>query len=57
PEKVARVRQLYDDMDLLKKFAMYENQAYNEVIDLIGQTSNEIPHDVFYTILEHCYKK
>uniref|UniRef100_W8B5K5 Farnesyl pyrophosphate synthase n=2 Tax=Ceratitis capitata TaxID=7213 RepID=W8B5K5_CERCA len=57
PEKVARVRQLYDDMDLLKKFAMYENQAYNEVIALIGQTSNEIPHDVFYTILEHCYKK
>nr|XP_023022511.1 farnesyl pyrophosphate synthase-like [Leptinotarsa decemlineata] len=49
------IRDLYDDMDLIKEYRRYEEQTYNDIQFRISQLPKCLPHDLFYLLLDKIY--
>jgi len=56
PEKVARVKQVYRELDMPKIYADYEENSYRQLQSLIGGQS-VVPRAVFDDLLKKIYKR
>ncbi|CAG5101344.1 Similar to FDPS: Farnesyl pyrophosphate synthase (Gallus gallus) [Cotesia congregata] len=56
-EKVAQIKQLYDDLGLSTTYAIYEEESYNLMNTHIQQISRGLPHDLFFKILSKIYRR
>lgn len=52
PEKIQRVKKLYNDLGLANMFAIYEEETYNLLTTHIQQSSRGLPHNLFLKILQ-----
>lgn len=57
PEKVARIKQLFNEMGLPTVYTIYEEDSYQNILRLIQQTSRGVPHAVFLKIMDKIYKR
>lgn len=56
-EKVARVKALYEELDLPAVFAQYEEDSYARLIGLIEQCASPLPRAVFLGLAHKIYKR
>ncbi|XP_011501796.1 PREDICTED: farnesyl pyrophosphate synthase [Ceratosolen solmsi marchali] len=56
-EKVAKVKQLYNDLGLQLTYSVYEEESYNLMNTHIQQISRGLPHDLFFKLLEKIYRR
>ncbi|RZF44795.1 hypothetical protein LSTR_LSTR000747 [Laodelphax striatellus] len=57
PEKVHRVKALYEELALPATFATYEEESYNLIKTHIQQISAGMSHDLFFKLLEKIYRR
>ncbi|XP_043280201.1 farnesyl pyrophosphate synthase isoform X2 [Venturia canescens] len=57
PEKVARIKNLYDDLALSTTYSIYEEESYNLMNTHIQQISRGLPHDLFFKFLSKIYRR
>lgn len=57
PEKVAVVKGIYNDMNLKKVYADYEESSYQELCQLIEKLSGSLPKDIFFKFAQKIYKR
>ncbi|XP_014476182.1 PREDICTED: farnesyl pyrophosphate synthase-like [Dinoponera quadriceps] len=57
PEKIKRVKQLYNDLGLPNMYSIYEEETYNLLNTHIQQISRGLPHGLFLKILEKIYRR
>ncbi|XP_020713418.2 farnesyl pyrophosphate synthase-like [Ceratitis capitata] len=57
PQKIARVRALYEEMGMPRVFAEFEEEKYKTIKRKIDQTSVPELYDVFMEILNHVSKR
>lgn len=57
PKKVARVKALYEEMDLQALFAKYEEDSYSHLLSLIEQYAKPLPPTVFLGLAQKIYKR
>ncbi|OXU18892.1 hypothetical protein TSAR_016867 [Trichomalopsis sarcophagae] len=57
PEKIAKVKQLYNDLGLQMTYSIYEEESYNLMNTHIQQISRGLPHDLFFKFLEKIYRR
>uniref|UniRef100_A0A8C6HER5 Farnesyl pyrophosphate synthase n=1 Tax=Mus spicilegus TaxID=10103 RepID=A0A8C6HER5_MUSSI len=57
PEKVARVKALYEALDLQSAFFKYEEDSYNHLKSLIEQCSAPLPPSIFMELANKIYKR
>ncbi|KAJ8681543.1 hypothetical protein QAD02_017335 [Eretmocerus hayati] len=57
PEKVAQVKQLYNDLGLQMTYSVYEEESYNLMNTHIQQISRGLPHDLFFKFLQKIYRR
>uniref|UniRef100_A0A8D8H866 Farnesyl pyrophosphate synthase n=1 Tax=Culex pipiens TaxID=7175 RepID=A0A8D8H866_CULPI len=57
PEKVARVKKLYEELGLPTTYAIYEEESYNIIKTHIQQISRGLPHELFFKIMEKIYRR
>ncbi|XP_062708021.1 farnesyl pyrophosphate synthase [Aedes albopictus] len=57
PEKVARVKKLYEELGLPTTYAIYEEESYNMIKTHIQQISRGLPHELFFKIMEKIYRR
>ncbi|XP_066586997.1 farnesyl pyrophosphate synthase isoform X2 [Prorops nasuta] len=56
-DKVARVKQLYNDLGLPNTYSIYEEDTYNLLNTHIQQISRGLPHELFFKMLEKMYRR
>jgi farnesyl diphosphate synthase len=56
-QKVARVKQLYEDLGLLNTYSIYEEDSYNMIKTHIQQISRGLPTALFFKIMEKIYRR
>ncbi|GFG32081.1 hypothetical protein Cfor_06854 [Coptotermes formosanus] len=57
PEKVAAVRELYEQLGLPSTYATYEDESYNIISTHIQQVSRGLPHKLFLRFMGKIYKR
>jgi farnesyl diphosphate synthase len=57
PEKVERVKELYEDLLLPHTYEIYEEESYKIINTQIQQISRGLPHKLFFKILEKIYRR
>ncbi|XP_055528739.1 farnesyl pyrophosphate synthase [Wyeomyia smithii] len=57
PDKVTRVKKLYEELGLPTTYAIYEEESYNMIKTHIQQISRGLPHDLFFKIMEKIYRR
>lgn len=57
PEKVERVKELYEDLMLPHTYETYEEESYKIITTHIQQISRGLPHELFFKILEKIYRR
>lgn len=57
PEKVARVKALYEEMDLPALFMQYEEDSYSRLLSLIEQCAKPLPPTIFLGLAQKIYKR
>lgn len=57
PEKIERVKQLYDDLDILGKYFTYEREAYDLLSTDIHRMTGDLPRELFLNILHTVYHR
>lgn len=57
PEKVERVKQLYEDLQLPHTYSIYEEESYKIILTHIQQVSRGLSHDIFFKILDKIYRR
>ena len=57
PEKIARIMALYEELKIQKLFLQYEEEAYNDILNRIEQTSGALNPHVFYYFLNKIYRR
>ena len=57
PEKVAKVKGVFSEIDMKKVFHDYEEQSYEELSDLIEKLSGDLPKDMFTAFAKKIYKR
>ncbi|XP_075144604.1 uncharacterized protein LOC142219549 [Haematobia irritans] len=57
PQKVQKVKDIYNSLDLPTIYRKYERESYKQIQELIKQTDNGIPHEIFFDLLETIYKR
>ncbi|KAK5647755.1 hypothetical protein RI129_002647 [Pyrocoelia pectoralis] len=57
PESVAIITNLYEDLGLPNTFAIYEEETYNLIRTHIQQTSQGLPHKLFFKFLDSFYRR
>ncbi|XP_078212058.1 farnesyl pyrophosphate synthase isoform X3 [Callithrix jacchus] len=56
-EKVARVKALYEELDLPAVFSKYEEDSYNHIMALIEQYAAPLPPAIFLGLARKIYKR
>ncbi|KAG5457871.1 MAG: isoprenoid synthase domain-containing protein [Olpidium bornovanus] len=57
-ERVAKVKQVYDDLNLRKVFAEFEEESYRRIGGLIAQVDDAVvPREVFASFMKKIYKR
>lgn len=56
-EKVARVKALYEELNLQAVFLQYEEESYRHLLDLIEQYSSPLPPAIFLRLAHRIYKR
>ncbi|XP_023569580.1 farnesyl pyrophosphate synthase isoform X2 [Octodon degus] len=56
-EKVARVKALYEELDLPAVFSRYEEDSYNHIMNLIQQYAAPLPPAIFLALANKLYKR
>nr|XP_050844532.1 farnesyl pyrophosphate synthase isoform X2 [Vespula vulgaris] len=56
-EKVRRVKNLYDDLDLPNAYSIFEKETYNLIMAHIKQLPNSLPQNFFSDILRKIYHR
>lgn len=56
-EKVARVKALYEELDLPGVFSRYEEDSYRRITGLIGDLSPPLPPSIFLELAHNFYKR
>ncbi|XP_055979612.1 farnesyl pyrophosphate synthase [Sorex fumeus] len=56
-KKVARVKALYEEMDIPTVYTQYEEDSYNRLMSLIEQFANPLPATVFLGLAQKIYKR
>jgi hypothetical protein len=57
PEKVAKVKQLYNILGLPSTYKIYEDQTYALLSTQIQQITRGLPHKLFFKFLQKVYVK
>jgi hypothetical protein len=57
PEKVAKVKELYDILGLPSTYKIYEEQTYALLSTQIQQITRGLPHKLFFKFLQKVYVK
>lgn len=57
PVKVARVKQLYEELGLPTVYTIYEEDSFQIISTHIQQTSRGIPHAIFLKVMEKIYRR
>ncbi|XP_053975485.1 farnesyl pyrophosphate synthase [Hylaeus volcanicus] len=57
PEKVERVKQLYEELGIRNTYSIYEEETYNLLHTHIQQISRGLPHELFLRLLEKTYRR
>jgi len=57
PEKVAAVKELYEQLGLPSTYATYEDESYNIISTHIQQVSRGLPHKLFFKLMGKIYKR
>ncbi|KAJ9595695.1 hypothetical protein L9F63_013108, partial [Diploptera punctata] len=57
PEKVARVKELYNTLGLPSTYKIYEEQTHDLLCTQIQQITRGLPHKLFFKFLEKVYVK
>ncbi|XP_054740081.1 farnesyl pyrophosphate synthase-like [Anastrepha obliqua] len=55
--KIARVKQLYKELDIARSFAIYEEEKYNMIKAHIQQATCGIPQEAFLQLLNKIYRR
>lgn len=56
-EKVARVKALYEELDLPAVFSQYEEDSYGHLMGLIEQYAAPLPASIFLGLARKIYKR
>ena len=56
-EKVAKIKDLYQELELEKVFKEYEEESYKQICEEIEKVSAIMPKDVFLFLLKKIYKR
>ncbi|XP_069336583.1 farnesyl pyrophosphate synthase isoform X3 [Eulemur rufifrons] len=56
-EKVARVKALYEELDLQAVFLQYEEDSYSHIMSLIEQYAAPLPRGIFLELARKIYKR
>lgn len=56
PAKVAKVKEVYKQIDMEKVYKQYEEESYQKLVSQI-QNSKHLPKDVYFRLLEKIYKR
>uniref|UniRef100_A0A0A1XCJ1 Farnesyl pyrophosphate synthase n=1 Tax=Zeugodacus cucurbitae TaxID=28588 RepID=A0A0A1XCJ1_ZEUCU len=57
PQKIARVKQIYEELDMLNIYAKYEEETCRRILMNIQKTSDAVPRDILIEILCQIYDK
>ncbi|XP_049638250.1 farnesyl pyrophosphate synthase-like isoform X1 [Suncus etruscus] len=57
PKKVAKVKALYEDMDLRGVFTRYEEDSYNRLVSLVEKDAKPLPPSIFLGLAQKIYKR
>ncbi|XP_054002127.1 farnesyl pyrophosphate synthase [Hylaeus anthracinus] len=57
PEKVERVKKLYEELGIRNTYSIYEEETYNLLHTHIQQISRGLPHELFLRLLEKTYRR
>ncbi|NXX80547.1 FPPS synthase, partial [Urocolius indicus] len=57
PEKVAKVKELYEAVGLRAAFQEYEENSYRRLQELISQHCHHLPRDIFLGLAKKIYKR
>ncbi|NWI45257.1 FPPS synthase, partial [Picathartes gymnocephalus] len=57
PEKVAKVKELYNALGMEAAFREYEESSYRRLQELIGKHAQSLPRDIFLDLAQKIYKR
>ncbi|NXM51050.1 FPPS synthase, partial [Gymnorhina tibicen] len=57
PEKVAKVKELYNALGMEAAFREYEESSYRRLQELIGKHAQRLPRDIFLDLAQKIYKR
>ncbi|XP_049638249.1 farnesyl pyrophosphate synthase-like [Suncus etruscus] len=57
PKKVAKVKALYEEMDLRSVFTRYEEDSYNRLVSLVEKDAKPLPPSIFLGLAQKIYKR
>ncbi len=55
--KVAKIKELYKNLDLSSVYRDYEERSYQELMQLIDSCSGSLPKDMFIAYAKRIYKR
>ncbi|KAM7440820.1 hypothetical protein ABFA07_010058 [Porites harrisoni] len=56
-EASARIKELYNELNLKKVYQYYEEESYKSILELISQKSGNLPKEVFLEFVKKIYKR
>lgn len=57
PEKVAKVKELYETLGMKAAFQEYEEKSYQRLQELIKKHANRLPKEIFLGLAQKIYKR
>lgn len=57
PEKVAKVKELYETVGMKAAFQEYEEKSYQRLQELIKKHANRLPKEIFLGLAQKIYKR
>lgn len=57
PEKVAKVKELYETLGMRAAFQEYEESSYQRLQELIKQHATRLPREIFLGLAQKIYKR
>ncbi|XP_068620692.1 farnesyl pyrophosphate synthase-like [Battus philenor] len=57
PEDVARIKDLYEELQLPHTYSVYEEATYDLLRTQIQQVTRGLPHDMFFKILDNIFRR
>ena len=55
--KVAKIKELYRELDLSSVYKEYEEKSYQDLMKLIDQHSGSLPKEMFIAYAKRIYKR